>query len=152
MKAPDTDNRSPAGGRHPVALLAIVSLLLAPAGCSDDRIKVTGVVRIDGKTPNIGPHELIRVSLVPQPQDGDGVDLAKGGTATVQADGSFVLSHVTPGSYRVTVADFASYPSDDRLAAFFRENPDAIPVQVSADEPLEIEIQSDWLSATKRRR
>jgi len=152
MLAHNTHNLSPARCRDPIALLAIVSLLLALAGCSDDRIDVTGVLRIDGKAPDIGPREVMKVSLVPEQQFEQAIDGVQAATATVQRDGSFALSHVMPGSYRVTVADFASYPSDDRLARFFRGNPDALRVQVSADEPLEIEIQADWLSATKRRR
>jgi len=152
MSASDTDNWSSARGRHPVALLAIVSLLFALAGCSDDRIEVTGVVRIDGKAPKIGPREVMKVSLVPEQQNEDAVDSEQSATTTVQNGGSFIFPQIVPGSYRVTVADFASYPSNDRLAAFFRENPDAIRVQVSADEPLEIVIQSDWLSVGKRRR
>ncbi|WP_413431673.1 hypothetical protein [Crateriforma spongiae] len=152
MLAPNTHNLSPARCRDPIALLAIVSLLLALAGCSDDRIDVTGVVRIDGQAPDIEPREVMKVSLVPEQQSEQAIDGDQTATATVQRDGSFVLSHVMPGSYRVTVADFASYPSDDRLARFFRGNPNAIRVQVPADEPLKIDVQSDWLSGLQRRR
>jgi len=148
----DTNDHSPALGRHSITFLAIASLLLALAGCSDGGIEVTGAVQIDGKAPDFRPREVMKVSLIPEQINEQAFDSDQIATTTVQRDGSFVLSPVMPGTYRVAVADFASYPSDDRLAAFFRGNPDTIRVQVPADEPLKIEIQSDWLSASQRRR
>ena len=128
----------------PVIVLTLVALV----GCSDGTVSLDGQLLVEGNKPQTVAREVFKVSLLPSAAPGDLPNSTTAEqqalSATVQPDGTFKLDHVTPGDYRVAVADFVSYPSGDRLASYFRNHPDAVHVTVGKGRPLIIDLERDW--------
>ena len=65
--------------------------------------------------------------------------------------GTFDVSEIPAGHYRVQVSDFEHYPHGDRLAGFFRKKPRQLTIEVPSKNPIRIELSSEWFSKQKGR-
>ncbi len=125
-------------------LLAVIVL----TGCGDGGIKVEGTVSMLGTPYGSGSRNTNVVKVALRPVENGTVNATAeklaSWIATVDQTGQFSIDGVPKGEYFALVSDFDSYPSRDRLAAFFRNNPDKFRIQVNGQEPIQIDLELAW--------
>lgn len=136
--------------------LIVLSLFTSAIGCSDSGTSVSGRVKLDGKPIALESRQVVKVSLRPKVSTKLSSMTAEARAeliANVDQAGEFLIADVPAGTYWVTVSDFPQFPHGDRLASYFREQPESIEVSVSnSHQTIEVNLKKEWYSNQKGRR
>ncbi len=117
-------------------LLLAVAILIA--GCGKSRtVKVTGKVSRSGKPIELSKTGSILVTLVPDVPDGTDFTTRP---AQAKADGSFEVSDVVPGTYRIAVEVHDPSPRKDLLKGAFSVKKSKIRREIDGKSPVEIDL------------
>ena len=107
-------------------------------GCQSES-PVAGVVLVDERPLTCSGSQSCKLAFYNANSDLSPV------TVSVDSSGSFKAPDLPIGTYRVVVNCFERYPFNDKFAKYFRDDPEAIEVEVVPQLPVEIRIPSDWL-------
>lgn len=142
-----------------VTQFVVLCFVTALVGCSEQVHDVVGKVTRDGQPIAMEAKQVLKVGLrsasleaAASMNSTEREVVATLFTASVNKDGTFRFSDVTPGTYHLLVSDFLSYPSKDQLAAYFRKTPQQFEVVVpsASNQELAIDIESRWYKSTSR--
>ena len=113
-------------------------------GCGS-AVPVEGVVLLDDSPLTCSGSQICRLVFF-----GDGADDADVGgpqpiTVAVDSTGNFAAPDLPSGEYHVVVHWFERFPFDDKFAKYFRDNPNAVVVEVDPPLPVEVRVFRKWL-------
>ena len=110
------------------------------SGCHS-AVPVEGVVLLDDSPLTCSGSQSCKLVFF-----GDDTDSDQPQPITVSVDptGRFTAPDLPSGEYRVVVHWFEQFPFDDQFATHFRDNPDAVVIEVDPLLPVEVHVSRKW--------
>tara|TARA_A100001391_G_scaffold203201_1_gene194871 strand:- start:462 stop:893 length:432 start_codon:yes stop_codon:yes gene_type:complete len=131
-------------------------LLIATfVGCGESTSVISGQVHVGGSPVKLADGQVMKVVLEllePVTQASQTADERASLIASVSKNGEFTFPVVQTGQYSVTVSDFDRFPSHDRLAEHFRQQPREVVWDIPSDQTaFVIELEEAWFQPSPKR-
>jgi hypothetical protein len=122
---------------RPLSFLALLGALLLLSACGgSSKVIVKGKILQAGQPIKLSKTGVVQITLVPQIEESKRTNVVGRG----KPDGSFEISGVTAGKYRIGVEVLDPDPRQDRLNGAFSAANTKIERQLDGKAPVEIDI------------
>jgi hypothetical protein len=117
--------------------IALLLAALLPVGCARKKVTVSGKVVRSGQPIAVSKTGIVRVTLVPIVDAGSHFTTYPSKT---KPDGSFEISNVPRGKYRIAVEVLDPTPRHDALGGVFSPRSSKIERDIDGKAPLQVDI------------
>jgi hypothetical protein len=119
--------------------LGLLAILIVCYGCGEQRrlVTVTGSVVRNGQPLAVSNTGYVQVMLLPDVGDDEQYTTRVG---RCEKDGTFQITEVPPGKYKIGIEQFDPNPQNDKLNGAFRAGDGKIIREIDGKAPLNIDL------------